>query len=132
MIKRMNDFDMRFHGQVQDFFYRCWFMFGAGADIERPINKDSITKWASDLFPITPVVGMFSVSNWQINFLNENEKVIELVVHPSTVANWEVFTVDISQNLEDYDFYNIKWVSNRENPTKEPSNYSYKQVPKIF
>lgn len=128
----MNDFDIRFHGQVQTFFYRCWFMFGSGSEIERPINKDSITKWASDLFPITPVVGMVSVVNWQINFLNENEKVIELIVHPSTAANWEVFTVDISQNLEDYDFYNIKWVSNRENPTKEPSNYSYKQVPKIF
>jgi len=132
MVKRMNDFDIRFHGQVQTFFYRCWFMFGSGSEIERPINKDSITKWASDLFPITPVIGMVSVVNWQINFLNENEKVIELIVHPSTAANWEVFTVDISQNLEDYDFYNIKWVSNRENPTKEPSNYSYKQVPKIF
>ena len=76
MIKRMNDFDMRFHGQVQAFFYRCWFMFGSGSEIERPINKDSITKWASDLFPITPVVGMVSVVNWQINFLNENEKLV--------------------------------------------------------
>ena len=78
---------------------------------------------------------MVSVSNWQINFLNENEKVIELVVHPSTVANWEVFTVDISQNLEDYDFYNIKWVYNigqvGESLGERPI-HTYKAVPKVF
>ena len=46
--------------------------------------------------------------------------------------NSHIFVVDISQNLEDYDFYNIKWVSNIGNNTKKPSNHTYKQVPKVF
>ena len=56
----------------------------------------------------------------------------KLINRESVVSNWVVFSVDISQNLEDYDFYNIKWVFNTEINTKEPSNYTYRQVPKIF
>lgn len=132
MDKKMNDFDFRFYGNVQTFFYRCWVMYGAGSEVDRPLNKDSVTKWAHDLFPIRPIEGVFTVSNWQINFLNENEKVIELVVEPSRVSGWKVFTVDLNQNLEDYDFYNIRWVIDKESDIKEHSNYNYKQVPRIF
>jgi len=138
MVKQFNDMEFKLYGRIQSFFYRCWVMFGAGRELEgeepRAVNKELVTKWAHDLFPNTTGNGFF-VENWQIIFPNDNHNVIELVVHPSRVSNWEVFTVDLNENLEDYDFYNIKWVYNigqvGESLDERPT-HTYKAVPKVF
>ncbi len=136
MIKEFSDYEFKLYGNVQSFFYRCWSMFGYGRVLggggQNLINRDLVTKWAGDLFPTGRPNGGFSVQNWQVTYPNDNPNVIELWVSPGRAMATHSFVVDISQNLEDYDFYNIKWVSNVGNNTKKPSNHTYKQVPKVF
>jgi len=55
---------------------------------------------------------------------------IQLTLQLNRALNFEVFVVDLRHNLEDYDFYNIKWVSNVE--TNNKSKSIYKSVPKVF
>jgi hypothetical protein len=139
MIKEFRDDEFKLYGSVQSFFYRCWIMFGYGrvsvGGRQNLINRDLVTKWAGDLFPTGRPNGGFSVESWNVVYPNDNPNVIELIVRPSRVSNWEVFTVDISQNLEDYDFYNIKWVHNigqvGESLGERPI-HTYKAVPKVF
>ena len=136
MVREFNDYEFKLYGSVQSFFYRCWKGFGRGQVLDggrrKLINQDLTNKWALDLFPTgsSPKSG-FLVESFNVVYLND-PNVIELIIQQSVVSNWVVFSVDISQNLEDYDFYNIKWVFNTEINTKEPSNYTYRQVPKIF
>lgn len=136
MVKQFNDYEFKLYGGVQSFFYRCWSMFGYGQVLDggrqKLINRHLVTKWAGNLFPTVGTNGGFSVQNWQVTYHNDNPNAIELRISGTRAVGWYVFVVDISQNLEDYDFYNIKWVSNTENPTKKPSNHTYKQVPKVF
>ena len=136
MIKEFSDYEFKLYGNVQSFFYRCWSMFGYGRVLDgggqNLINRDLVTKWAGDLFPTGRPNGGFSVESWNIVFPTDNPDVIELWVSPGRTMATHSFVVDISQNLEDYDFYNIKWVSNVGNNTKKPSNHTYKQVPKVF
>ena len=136
MIKEFSDYEFKLYGNVQSFFYRCWSMFGYGRVLDgggqNLINRDLVTKWGGDLFPTGRPNGGFSVESWNVTFPNDNPNVIELWVSPRRTTNTHIFVVDISQNLEDYDFYNIKWVSNVGNNTKKPSNHTYKQVPKVF
>jgi hypothetical protein len=112
-------------------------MFGRGQVLggggRKPINQDLTNKWARDLFPTgsSPKSG-FLVESFNVVYLNDNPNAIELWVNTGRVLGTYAFVVDISQNLEDYAFYNIKWVFNTEIETKEPSNYSYRPVPKIF
>ena len=136
MVREFSDYEFKLYGNVQSFFYRCWSMFGYGQVLDggrqKLINRDLVTKWVGDLFPTMKANGCFLVRSCNVVYSNDNPNVIELIIQQSVVSNWVVFSVDISQNLEDYDFYNIKWVFNTEINTKEPSNYTYRQVPKIF
>lgn len=136
MVKEFSDYEFKLYGNVQSFFYRCWSMFGYGRVLDgggqNLINRDLVTKWAGDLFPTGRPNSGFSVESWNVTFPNDNPNVIELWVSPRRYMNTHIFVVDISQNLEDYDFYNIKWISNIGNNTKKPSNHTYKQVPKVF
>lgn len=136
MIKEFNDYEFKLYGNVQSFFYRCWSMFGYGQVLDgskqKLIDRHLVKKWAGDLFPTGRPNGGFSVESWNVVFPTDNPDVIELWVSPRRTMNSHIFVVDISQNLEDYDFYNIKWVSNIGNNTKKPSNHTYKQVPKVF
>ena len=136
MIKEFSDYEFKLYGNVQSFFYRCWSMFGYGRVLDgggqNLINRDLVTKWGGDLFPTGRPNSGFSVESWNVTFPNDNPNVIELWVSPGRTMATHSFVVDISQNLEDYDFYNIKWISNIGNNTKKPSNHTYKQVPKVF
>lgn len=136
MVKEFSDYEFKLYGNVQSFFYRCWSMFGYGQVLDgrsqRRIDRELVIKWAGDLFPTLRPNGGFSVESWNIVYPNDNPNAIELWVSPRRYMNTHIFVVDISQNLEDYDFYNIKWVSNIGNNTKKPSNHTYKQVPKVF
>ena len=137
MDREFNDYEFKLYGSVKSFFYRCWSMFGRGQVLggggRKPINQDLTNKWARDLFPTgrSPESG-FLVESFNVVYLNDNPNAIELWVNTGRVLGTYAFVVDISQNLEDYAFYNIKWVFNTEIETKEPSNYSYRPVPKIF
>jgi len=136
MIKEFSDYEFKLYGNVQSFFYRCWSMFGYGSVLiggeQKLINRDLVVKWGGSLFPTDRPIGGFKVLSWQVNYPNDNPNVIELLVYPGRGLASHTFTVDISQNLEDYDFYNIKWVFNTENTINQSSNCSYKKVPKIF
>jgi|TARA_R110000868_G_scaffold120357_1_gene319443 hypothetical protein len=137
MVREFNDYEFKLYGSVQSFFYRCWKGFGRGQVLDggrrKLINQDLTNKWARDLFPTgsSPKSG-FLVESFNVVYLNDNPNAIELWVNTGRVLGTYAFVVDISQNLEDYAFYNIKWVFNTEIDTKESSNYSYRPVPKIF
>ncbi len=136
MVKKFGDYEFKLYGNVQSFFYRCWSMFGYGSVLDggrqKLINRDLVIKWGSSLFPTTRPISGFYVQSWQVNYPNDNPNVVELLVYPGRGMVSYTFTVDISQNLEDYDFYNIKWVTNTENNTQKSSNGTYKKVPKVF
>ena len=117
MEKEFNDSEFRMYGNLQSFFYRCWSMWGSHprANTTTATNRklEMMRHWCGNLFETT------YYSNVTLN----------------RALGYEVFVVDLRQNLEDYDFYNIKWVSNVEtnlNRLSETPTHTYKAVPKVF
>lgn len=132
MTKTFSDSEFRLYGAVQSFFYRCWAMFGAGREVEhqRRVNQEMVRTWASRIFPNES--GTYGVHYCNVTFSGEGGYIIDLVIQHSRVINPVNFTVDIRDNLEDYDFYNIKWVYDENCSVENKSNYTYKKVPKVF
>jgi hypothetical protein len=99
-------------------------MFGAGREVEAPRRVDVTlaNRWASQLFASVGVIYYFELIDDQI---------IRLVIQRKEVIQ-KIFTVDLRHNLEDYDFYNIKWVYDENCSVENKSNYTYKKVPKVF
>lgn len=124
MTKRFIDSEFMLYGAVQSFFYRCWSMFGAGRGVEAPRRVDVTlaNRWASQLFASVGAIYYFELIDGQI---------IRLVIQRKEVIQ-KIFTVDLRHNLEDYDFYNIKWVYDENCSVENKSNYTYKKVPKVF
>lgn len=124
MTKRFIDSEFMLYGAVQSFFYRCWSMFGAGREVEAPRRVDVTlaNHWASQLFASVGAIYHFELIDGQI---------IRLVIQRKEVIQ-KIFTVDLRHNLEDYDFYNIKWVYDENCSVENKSNYTYKKVPKVF
>lgn len=125
MTKRFIDSEFMLYGAVQSFFYRCWSMFGAGREVEAPRRVDVTlaNRWASQLFASVGAIYHFELIDDQI---------IRLVIQTKGVVVQKIFTVDLRHNLEDYDFYNIKWVYDENCSVENKSNYTYKKVPKVF
>jgi hypothetical protein len=98
-------------------------VFGAGREVEVPRRVDVklANHWASQLFASVGVIYHFELIDGQI---------IRLVIQ--TKETQKIFTVDLRHNLEDYDFYNIKWVYDENCSVENKSNYTYKKVPKVF
>lgn len=89
-----------------------------------------VRTWASRIFPNES--GTYGVHYCNVTFSGEGGYIIDLVIQHSRVINPVNFTVDIRDNLEDYDFYNIKWVYDENCSVENKSNYTYKKVPKVF
>lgn len=125
MTKRFIDSEFMLYGAVQSFFYICWSMFGAGREVETPRRVDATlaNHWASQLFASVGVIYHFELIDGQI---------IRLVIQTKGVVVQKIFTVDLRHNLEDYDFYNIKWVYDENCSVENKYNYTHKKVPKVF
>jgi len=150
MIKEFNEHEFRVYGNVQSFFYRCWSMWGSHPEAVRwrttAMDKklEMMGRWCEILFPIN------LTSEWKVQFVDqlengmevpfrldiepEEHSILQLIIRPNIALPYRIFTVDLRHNLEDYDFYNIKWVYNEqfgEILDKKPT-HTYKAVPKVF
>jgi hypothetical protein len=119
-------------------------MFGSGSDrvINTTIGEKSnmMRNWGNKLFSEEYYWSFNFISDdgVTINFERENESnhhVVQLIIQPVTALDSKIFTIDLRHEIEMYDIYNIKWVSNLErtdNVDKSENNYVYKKVPKVF
>jgi hypothetical protein len=152
MIKEFNEHEFRLYGNVQSFFYRCWSMWGAHPEaISR--TSESLTKiypklelmgrWCESLFPykqihyhkVQFVDQLENGMEIPLNIEPEEHNIVQLIIQCNRALNHQTFTVDLRHNLEDYDFYNIKWISNVEplgEPLDKKPTHIYKAVPKVF
>jgi len=137
MNKQFSDSEFRLYGNVQSFFYRCWTMWGAHPESNTTTattrKLEMMRTWCDKLFPseTTHYTNIQLLSDDELTDNHTDQRnIIRLTVQTSRVLNFEVFIVDLRHNLEDYDFYNIKWTSNIE--TNNKSKSIYKSVPKVF
>lgn len=144
MVKEFSDMEFRMYGDVQSFFYRCWTMWGSHPESNRTTattrKLEMMRTWCNRLFPSETThyanVTFLTDDGLVIPYNHTDQcNVIQLTLQLSRALNFEVFVVDLRHNLEDYDFYNIKWVSNVEtnlNRLSETPTHTYKAVPKVF
>lgn len=129
MTKEFNDHEFRLYGNVQSFFYRCWSMWGSHPEANTTTAMDRklemMRVWCGKLFPED------QTSYWDVLFLDEEHNRIQLIVQYSRVFDYKIFIVDLRHNLEDYDFYKIKWV-HRGDSVKKYTKTTYREVPKVF
>ena len=147
MIKEFSDMEFRLYGNVQSFFYRCWSMWGTHpeANITTAMTRklELMGRWCESLFPdnqiyYRKVQFVDQLENGReipLNIEPEEHNIVQLIIQCNRALNHQIFTVDLRHNLEDYDFYNIKWISNVEplgEPLDKKPTYIYKAVPKVF
>ena len=148
MIKEFNEHEFRLYGNVQSFFYRCWSMWGSHleANTTTAMNRklEMMGLWCETLFPhnLTSECKVHFVDQlengmeipFRLDIEPEEHSIVQLIIQPNRALPYRIFTVDLRDNLEDYDFYNIKWVYNGqfgETLDKKPK-HTYKAVPKVF
>ena len=144
MVKKFNDSEFRMYGNVQSFFYRCWSMWGSHPESNTTTattrKLEMMRTWCDKLFPSETThyanVTLLTDDGLVIPYNHTDQcNMIQLTLQLNRALGFEVFVVDLRHNLEDYDFYNIKWVSNVDtnlNRLSETPTHTYKAVPKVF